>query len=230
MGSISEEPPKAPVICVFCGTSPGKSPEHLDAARALALALHQANAKLVFGGGTSGLMGTLASELVRLSGPSSVHGIIPNALIAFERKYTNEKDCEANVMSEQKKSDDETFGKTTIVPDMHTRKRKMTDEVLAGGPGSGFVALSGGYGTLEELMEIATWNQLGIHDKPVVVYNIDGYWDGLLQWVQKAVGSGFVAEGNATIMVEATSAQQVMQSLSTYEKAEGRLQLDWEER
>ncbi|GIZ48784.1 hypothetical protein CKM354_001183100 [Cercospora kikuchii] len=229
MGSIEEGNNKPPVVCVFCGTSAGNDPSHLSAARSLAQSLHKNGAKLVFGGGTSGLMGEVASNLVRLSGPESVHGIIPNALMAFERKYTNEEDCKENGMTEQKQKDDEKFGKTTIVPDMHTRKKKMVEEVLAGGKGSGFVAISGGYGTLEELMEIATWNQLGIHDKPVVVYNVDGYWDGLLQWVKKAVGSGFVAEGNATIMAEATTAEEVMAKLANYKKAVGRLELDWEQ-
>lgn len=101
-------------------------------------------------------MGEVASHLVTLSGPSSAHGIIPNALMAFERKYTNDEDCKENGMSEQKQKDDEKFGKTTIVPDMHTRKKKMVEEVLAGGKGSGFVAISGGYGTLEELMEVSS--------------------------------------------------------------------------
>lgn len=96
-------------------------------------------------------MGAMASELVRLSGPEAVHGIIPNALQAFERK----DEIEDRGEKEQKKVDEAKFGKTTVVPDMHTRKKTMTDEVLAGGPGSGFVALSGGYGTLEELMEVS---------------------------------------------------------------------------
>lgn len=77
--------------------------------------------------------------------------------------------------------------------------------------------------------QIVTWNQLGIHDKPVVVLNVDGYWDGLLQWVQKAVGTGFIAENNANIMVEAHSASEVLQRLADYETAEGRLELKWDE-
>lgn len=68
----------------------------------------------------------------------------------------------------------------------------MAQEVLAGAPGSGFIALSGGYGTLEELMEVVTWNQLGIHNRGVVVFNVEGYWDGLLQWIRNSVETGFV--------------------------------------
>ncbi|KAI5363504.1 Putative LOG family protein [Septoria linicola] len=229
MGSIADESSKPIVVCVFCGTSAGNGPEHIKAARALAHGMAKNNIKLVFGGGTSGLMGEVAKEIVRLSGPENVTGVIPQALMAFERKYTNDEDSAANGMEEQKKDDDEKFGKTIVVQDMHTRKKTMVDEVRAGGPGSGFVALSGGYGTMEELMEIVTWNQLGIHDKPVVLFNVDGYYDGLLQWVKKAVGTGFVAEGNATIMAEATTARDVLLRLADYENAEGRLQLDWEE-
>lgn len=174
-------------------------------------------------------MGEVASELVKLSGPGSAHGIIPKALMAFERQYTNDEDSKENGKEEQKEIDESRFGRTTVVNDMHTRKRTMVDEVLAGGPGSGFVALSGGYGTLEELMEIVTWNQLGIHDKPVVLLNVDGYWDGLLQWVKKAVSTGFVAKGNSGIMSQANSAEEVVKRLRDYESAEGRLQLQWEE-
>ncbi|CAK4033762.1 LOG family [Lecanosticta acicola] len=227
MGSVERQNP--PVVCVFCGTSAGNDPIHLSQARSLAQAFHKHGIKLAFGGGTSGLMGEVASELVRLSGPEAAHGIIPKALMAFERKYTNDQDSAENGMEAQKKSDESRFGRTTVVQDMHTRKRTMVDEVLAGGPGSGFVALSGGYGTLEELMEIVTWNQRGIHDKPVVLLNVDGYWDGLLQWVKKAVGAGFVAKGNSSIMSQASSADQVLQRLRDYESAEGCLELQWEE-
>lgn len=83
------------------------------------------------------------------------YGWDANSVQAFERKYTNDEDSAANGMEEQKKDDDEKFGKTIVVQDMHTRKKTMVDEVRAGGPGSGFVALSGGYGTMEELMEVS---------------------------------------------------------------------------
>ncbi|KAI7506197.1 hypothetical protein KC367_g120 [Hortaea werneckii] len=84
-----------------------------------------------------------------------------------------------------------------------------------------------GYGTLEELMEVVTWNQLGIHGMPVVVYNVEGYWDGLMQWVRKAVSAGFVGEGNKGIMVEAREAEDVVAALKSYQNAEGRFKLDW---
>lgn len=112
---------------------------------------------------------------------------------------------------------------------MHTRKQMMAQEVVKGGPGGGFVALPGGYGTLEELMEVTTWNQLGIHSMPVIVYNVDGYWSGLIEWVKNAVTNGFIAPTNAGILSEALSADEVMTCLKEYENAPGRFNLTWEE-
>lgn len=171
-------------------------------------------------------MGEVAKTLASLSGPQAVHGIIPEALLKFERNYSNGESDQ----NPQKIIDEQTFGRTTVVPDMHTRKQMMAREVIEGGIGGGFVALSGGYGTLEELMEVVTWNQLGIHARGVVVYNVDGYWDGLLQWVRKAVSSGFIAESNSRIMIEATEAGDVVEQLREYQNAEGRFKLHWGEK
>jgi uncharacterized protein (TIGR00730 family) len=121
----------------------------------------------------------------------------------------------------------EIYGKTTVVKDMHTRKQMMAREVLDGAEGSGFLALSGGYGTLEELMEVVTWNQLGIHNRGVVVLNIEGYWDGLLEWVRGAVKAGFVGEGASTIIAEAKSAEEAITELRDYKVAKGRFKLEW---
>lgn len=103
----------------------------------------------MYGGGTVGLMGAVSSTLIRLCGPDFVHGIVPGALV--------EKEQEGLV------SPASEFGRTTIVKDMHTRKSLMAREADA------FVALPGGFGTLDEMFEVITWNQLGIHDKPIVV-------------------------------------------------------------
>ena len=99
----------------------------------------------MYGGGTVGLMGVVSSTLIRLCGPGSVHGIIPGALMDKELPPENE------------------FGRTTVVKDMHTRKSMMAKEADA------FVAIPGGFGTLDEMFEVITWNQLGIHEKPIVV-------------------------------------------------------------
>ncbi|EMF15504.1 uncharacterized protein SEPMUDRAFT_161672 [Sphaerulina musiva SO2202] len=214
-----------PVVCVFCGAKPGESPAHLAAARSLAQAFHANNISLVYGGGTVGVMGELAKTLVSLSGPSSVHGIIPEALLKYERKGRENGDAD----TPDKIIDENVYGRTTVVKDMHQRKQMMAREVMHSGVGGGFVALSGGYGTLEELMEVVTWNQLGIHARGIVIYNVEGYWDGLLQWITKSIEQGFVAQTNANIMVEATTSEDVVKRLRDYRNAEGRFNLNWGE-
>ncbi|KAL8647302.1 MAG: hypothetical protein Q9226_006486 [Calogaya cf. arnoldii] len=205
--------PTGPVIAVFCGASSGTSPAHLEAARSLAHALHANNATLVYGAGTTGMMGEIAKTLVSLSGPQSVHGVIPRSLLEIERR-----------------EDEQEFGTKIVVQTMHERKALMGQKVRDGGPGSGFVALSGGYGTLEELFEMITWNQLGIHGKGIVVYNVEGYYDGLLSWVRSSVTGGFITPGNAGIMVEALDAEEVIKQLKEYKLSEDRLKLDWDEK
>jgi uncharacterized protein (TIGR00730 family) len=207
-----------------CGASSGTSPAHLAAARALAHVLHNNNIHLVYGGGTVGLMGEVAKTLVSLSGPDSVHGIIPQPLIRFEQNHDPDS-TDPNAHS----IDSSIYGKTTVVKDMHTRKKMMAQVVIDGGPGGGFVALSGGYGTLEELMEITTWNQLGIHSMPVIVFNVEGYWNGLIDWVKTAVSSGFIGPTNAGILVEALTAEEVLTQLKEYQNAEGRFNLTWDQ-
>lgn len=194
----------------------------MEAARALAKLFHEKGIHLVYGGGTRGIMGEVAKTLVALSGPQSVHGIIPKALVSYERD-----DDQKNVTTT---IDESKCGRTTVVADMHARKHLMAQEVINGGEGSGFVALSGGYGTLEELMEVTTWNQLGIHSRGVVIFNVDGYYDGLLAWVKKAVESGFVSRSNENIMVEAKTPEEVVAALGSYRIAEGQFKLNWEEK
>lgn len=231
-----------------CASSPGKNPAHLESARTLGQSLHEGGYKLVYGGGTMGLMGQLAKTVVSLSGPESVRGIIPRALVRSEKDLTTRsetsqfstKEAERTMSDEalQKIDSNEDpdasivpeseFGATTIVPDMHTRKRMMAQYVGAGGPGSGFVALAGGYGTMEEVMEMVTWNQLGIHKIPIVLVNIDGYWDGLLNWVKNSVNAGFVSSGQSNVLVEVKSTDDVVAALRGYEPAPGNYKLDWD--
>ncbi|KAK1057407.1 hypothetical protein LTR74_014160 [Friedmanniomyces endolithicus] len=221
---------KRPTVCVFCGASPGTSPSHLAAPRALAHVLHSANLNLVYGGGTVGIMGEIAKTLVSLSGPGSVHGIIPKALLRYERSYIEDEAGEGKEVDPRKTIDEKTYGRTTVVKDMHTRKQMMAQEVSDGGAGGGFVSLSGGYGTLEETMEMVTWNQLGIHAHPVVLFDVDGYWEPIIQWVRNSVGAGFIAENNAGIMVAAKTAEEVLERLRDYQTAEGRFKLKWNEK
>lgn len=175
------------------------------------------------------MMGEIAREMVSLSGPTAVQGFIPEALIAKHPEASailarNSKQAERQSSEVDGQN---SFGNLTIVSDMHTRKRLMVEQVLKGGPGSGFVAMPGGYGTLEEVAEMITWNQLGIHDKGIVILNINGFWDGLLAWFAKAVEQKFVGRGNQDIAVECTDVREVLNTLKMYKLGEGRLNLVW---
>lgn len=193
-----------------------------------------------------GIMGEVAKTFVSHAGPDSVDGIIPKALVRTEKDPSTRNDSPAPPQDSDVKQPERTmtrdqlkrantsevipqseFGNTIVVADMHTRKRMMAERVVGGGPGSGFVALAGGYGTIEEVMEMVTWNQLGIHKMPIVVVNVDGIWDGLLDWVRRSIREGFVGEGNANIIMEVKDVNQVEEALRNYKVAEGRFNLDW---
>ncbi|VUC27535.1 unnamed protein product [Clonostachys rosea] len=211
-------------VCVYCGANAGSSPLHLEAARELGRAMAANNIDLVYGGGTVGLMGEVAKTLVSINGPDSVHGIIPEALVKYERDGTYQTTNKSN----QVVPEEAVYGRTTVVKDMHTRKKLMAEEVFAGGPGSGFIGLSGGFGTVEEIFETTTWNQLGIHSNGIVLLNINGYWDGIVQWLDKAVEEGFVKEANKNILVTSTTPEGALKALRDYKVSDGIYQLKWE--
>lgn len=214
----------------------------METARALAHEFHKNNVQLVYGGGTNGLMGEIARTLVSLSGPQAVHGVIPRALVKVEPGYDSVKQEKNGTTASGGKAhervlkdpldsatllEESEYGTTTIVADMHTRKRLMATKVMEGGPGSGFVSLAGGFGTIEEVMEMTTWNQLGIHQVGIVLLNVNGYWDGLLAWVKNAVKEGYVSPDNGNILVEAKDVKEVWPKLVEYKVSSGRLQLNW---
>jgi uncharacterized protein (TIGR00730 family) len=144
---------KINAICVYCGSSPGTDPAFVEAARDFGKILAQNGIRLVYGGGSIGLMGAVASSVIDHGGAAT--GIIPEFLTAKERPR--------RLAQEQ-----------IITRDMHERKSTMFDRADA------FVALPGGIGTLEELVEQMTWAQLGRHKKPILIANINGFWDPLL--------------------------------------------------
>ena len=160
----------APVktVCVYCGSGFGKDPAFAEAARTLGTALAQAGIGLVYGGGNVGLMGTVAQAVI--DGGGHVTGIIPDFLKSRERML-------------------DSIQETIVVGDMHTRKRLMFERSDA------FVALPGGIGTLEELVEQMTWAQLGRHAKPILLVSIDGFWNPLLTLIEHMLGHGFIREG-----------------------------------
>jgi uncharacterized protein (TIGR00730 family) len=148
---------KINALCVYCGSSPGTDPAFVAAAQAFGETLAKNNIRLIYGGGSVGLMGTLANAVLDHGG--HVTGIIPEFLTKRERPRRVAQEL-------------------IVVPDMHARKRSMFDRA------DGFVALPGGLGTLEELVEQLTWAQLGRHRKPILIANIAGYWDPLLRLIE----------------------------------------------
>ena len=200
-------------------------------------------------------MGELAKTLVRLSGPDSAQGIIPQALLGVERsegggdegdvaargkegkrgwlarlpllgswrKSGDGKSTDENSKATSALLSEDIYGRTIIVSDLQSRKRRMIREVVEGGPGSGFVALSGGFGTLDELMEVVTAWQMGLHTRGICVFNVEGFWDRLLGWVEHAVEAGFVREGGKGVFVEKGTAEECVEWLREYQGSNGGL-------
>lgn len=190
-------------ICVFCGSSPGKKSGYKEAAVELGKELVSRNIDLVYGGGSIGLMG-LVSQAV-YSGGRHVLGVIPRTLMP--REITGE-----------------TVGEVKAVADMHQRKAEMAKHSDA------FIALPGGYGTLEELLEVIAWSQLGIHDKPVGLLNVDGYYNSLLAFIDKAVEEGFICPNARQIFVSAPTAKELINKLEDYFPSQENVasKLNWE--
>jgi uncharacterized protein (TIGR00730 family) len=161
-------------LCVFCGSAMGRQTAYADAARALARALLDRGLGLVYGGGSVGLMGTIADAV--LAGGGEVIGVLPKGLARKELAHDG-------------------LTKLHVVGSMHERKALMAS--LA----DGFVALPGGLGTLEEILEVLTWAQLGIHRKPVGLVDVEGYWTGLVGLLRHAVGEGFVRPEYASLLL-----------------------------
>lgn len=222
---VTAKPEKT--VCVFCGSGFGNKPQFAEEAAKLGKALADKNWGLVYGGGSTGLMGAVAEGCATNGG--YVHGIIPDALISRERTSETSEEVNDKLRSsiDNHKGltpipDSEKYGRTTLVKDMHTRKSLMGKEADA------FVALPGGYGTIEELMEMVTWSQLNIHNKPIVVYNMDGFYDNFLKFIQDAIDSQFVSEKNGEIMKVATTADEVLEAIDNYVISEGRYNLKWD--
>jgi uncharacterized protein (TIGR00730 family) len=160
-------------ICVFCGSSPGDDPVFASAARDLGNLMADRGLELVYGGGSVGLMGIVADTLLSRGGV--VRGVIPHSLFVREVGHRGLTECK-------------------IVDSMHERKQAMADMAHA------FLSLPGGYGTLDETFEALTWAQLGIHEKPVVLVNVKGFWDPLVASVDRMVSAGFLKQENRDLL------------------------------
>jgi uncharacterized protein (TIGR00730 family) len=155
-------------ICVYCGSQPGRDPAYMEAGRALGRSIAEHDLRLIYGGGTRGIMGAVSSGV--LSNGGKVTGIIPEFLM--------DKEASKHSLS--------ALTEVIVTRDMHERKHKMFEQSDA------FVTLPGGIGTLEEIVEIMTWGQLGRHKKPMVFGNIDGFWNPMLELVKHMSDEGFI--------------------------------------
>ena len=176
-------------ICVFAGSSVGAHPEYAAAARALGGTLAADGIGLVYGGGSIGLMGVLADSVLEADG--EVIGIIPRRLATREIAHQHLADLR-------------------VVGSMHERKALMAE--LA----DGFIALPGGFGTLDELLEITTWAQLGLHAKPIGLLDVRGYFAPLVTLVERAVVEGFVAAENRGLLIVASDVSPLLAQMRTY--------------
>lgn len=177
-------------ICVYCGSSPGKDPAFRAAAGQLAEGMAAAGLGLVYGGASIGVMGEIADSVLANGG--HVVGVIPRSLVDLEIAHTG-------------------LTELLIVDDMHQRKAEMASRA------DGFIALPGGFGTLEELFEVLTWSQLGIHAKPVGVLNTAGYYDGLLSFLDMQVSQGFVKPAHRSLLLDANNAADLLSQLQAYQ-------------
>jgi uncharacterized protein (TIGR00730 family) len=173
-------------LAVFLGSSAGRRPEYANAAAEFGRCLAEAGAGLVYGGGGTGLMGVLADAALAAGG--EVIGVIPQRMFTVELAHQG-------------------LTRLEVVSSMHERKARMAE--LA----DGFAALPGGLGTLDELFEILTWRQIGLHAKPVGLLDVDGFWDNLAGLVEALVADGFVADSELARLVRARDPRELLRLL-----------------
>ena len=176
-------------ICVFCGASPGSNPVYVEAARALGEKMAANDIRLVYGGGSLGMMGVIA-ETVKKNG-GNVTGVITRHLYDMEVALTDLDDLR-------------------IVDTMHERKALMAEL------SDGFIALPGGFGTMEEIFEIITWSQLRIHEKPCGFLNVDSYYDKLMDFFNHMAGQSFIEENFGSIVLMEDRPEDLIRRLKEY--------------
>jgi len=177
---------KIKTVCVYCGSGPGTNPRFIEAAIALGKAIAENGIRLVYGGGSVGMMGAVASAVLDHGG--AVTGIIPDFLRRSENALSRVQEM-------------------IVTPDMHERKRLMCERSDA------FVALPGGIGTLEELVEQLTWKQLGRHEKPVLLANIDHFWEPLLSLLSHMRATQFIRSGLSVEVLKAERVEDILPRL-----------------
>jgi len=190
--SSQSTPPALRRLCVFCGSSPGASPTYGEAAEELGRVLVEEGIGLVYGGGKVGLMGRLADAVLAEGGEAI--GVLPEALMANEIGHPGLEDLR-------------------VVGSMHERKALMADL------SDGFVALPGGLGTVEELFEVYTWAQLGLHLKPCALLDVDGYYEGIASFLAHAVNERFLREDHRAMLIVEREPRALVERLRRFEPA-----------
>lgn len=173
-------------VAVYCGSAAGTASRFADATRETAEAMVRNDVDLVYGGGRLGLMGIVADTVLAAGG--KVYGVIPDALVDLEVAHTGVTELHT-------------------VHTMHERKGKMTDLADA------FLALPGGIGTLDELFEAWSWNALGYHKKPLCLLNVDGFWDGMIAFIDQAATKGFLSKRRRRQLLVATTPDEALHLL-----------------
>jgi uncharacterized protein (TIGR00730 family) len=176
-------------ICVFCGSNAGRTPAYAEAATALGETLGRAGIRVIYGGGSVGLMGAVASAAMRAGG--EVIGVIPHAL-------------------DRREIADRSITELRVVETMHERKALMAEL------SDGFIALPGGLGTFEELFEVLTWAQLGIHAKPVGLLDVAGYYDALFRFLDHAVAEEFLRPIHLDLLVHADTVDELLDRMRSH--------------
>jgi len=184
-------------LCVYCGSRDGVAGKYVAAAQAVGRWIGEHGGQLVYGGGNKGLMGAVAEATLQAGG--RVVGVIPHGLV--ERELAK-RDCT----------------ELHVVDSMHQRKQMMAERADA------FLALPGGIGTFEELFEVWTWRQLGYHDKPVGLLDVDGYYRPLLGFLDSAVGEGFMNQGQMAMLHAGSDIATLLQSLAQAARGRGAAQ------
>lgn len=174
-------------VCVYCGSSNRVDESYKQIARDVGTAIGQHNLQLVYGGGAVGLMGLVADST--LSAGGKVIGIIPEHIRAHEVQHKH-------------------LTELHVVDSMHTRKDLMVEKSDA------FIVLPGGFGTLDEAFEVLTWKQLALHNKPIVIYNADGFWTPLLTLIEHMIETGFAPSSNRSIFRAATTIDELFTALN----------------
>lgn len=176
--------PQQKSIAIFCGSSHGNNPLYTQAAREMGREIVAQNLRLVYGAGSVGLMGAVADEVLRLGG--NVLGVIPQFLVDMEVGHTG-------------------LTELIVTDTMHERKLAMAEAA------DGFIAMPGGIGTLEEIFEVFTWTQLGVHQKHCGLFNVNGYYDQLSAFMAHTVREGFLKVSQASLLHEGTDASALLQ-------------------